>query len=70
MVIGDASWRSGEKCEMVGRYCSRCCGKVIEKDFVIGDVFPRCNDCGEKSKWFRKRTDKLAIKVDGQRKRK
>jgi hypothetical protein len=69
-MIGDAVWKSGETCEIVGKYCSRCCIGVVEKNFVIGDIFPRCKLCGKKVKWRHALADVLPIPIERERIRK
>jgi hypothetical protein len=52
-MAGKGIWKSGELCEVAGKYCSECCGKEEQKKFVAGDIFPRCKRCDEKMKWHR-----------------
>ena len=54
-------WVSGEICEVVGEYCSRCCKGVATKRFVDGDIFLFCEHCGKKLKWQRSFSDTLPI---------
>jgi hypothetical protein len=61
MLSAEGFWVSGETCEIVGKYCSRCCGGTMEKKFVVGDIFPQCGRCGKKLKWRRALADTLPI---------
>ena len=53
MASIDIDWSSGEICQVVGRYYSRCCTGAVEHNFVVSDVFPFCKQCGKKLKWRR-----------------
>jgi len=72
MASVDSMWSSGEICELVGKYRSRCCGTVFEHQFVPGDIFPRCTQCQRKLQWRRSFTDSLHIDTieTGRRRRK
>jgi len=61
----EGSWKSGEVCEVVGKYCARCCTGVVTKRFVIGDIFHRCHRCDKKLKWVRTVADTLSVKTTG-----
>ena len=61
MTGADSLWSSGETCQVVGKYYSRCCGGKTEGTFVAGDIFPVCGHCGKKLKWCRALTNVLPI---------
>jgi len=53
MASLDTGWISGEICEIVGRYRTKCCRGIAEANFVVSDIFPRCKHCGKKLTWRR-----------------
>ena len=53
MATTDTFWTSGEICEVMGKYGSRCCGEKMEKTFVAGDIFLRCRSCNKPMRWRR-----------------
>src|SRR5438552_3937273 len=61
MTFADSVWNSGETCEVVGKYSSRCCAGELESRFVAGDIFPNCHQCSAKLKWRRSLAESLPV---------
>jgi len=57
-------WTSGEVCDMTGKYCAHCCGRELDRRFVLDDIFPRCPSCGKKVKWERCLANVLPINLE------
>jgi hypothetical protein len=65
MAMAITFWTSGEICEVMGKYGSRCCGENLERTFVAGDIFPRCRRCKRSLKWRRLFAGALPIDTIG-----